>query len=74
MTIEEKLKAYRRKKSKEKMMNSIKSTVRKVFSWNRGDNAGKLAEESSKDEEVRLGRLFLLFSPFVNNARILITL
>lgn len=36
------------------MMNSIKSTVRKVFSWNRGDNAGKLAEESSKDEETQL--------------------
>lgn len=50
MTIDERLKSYRRKKHKEQMTESIKNAVRNIFSSNRNDNT----VESTKEEEVRL--------------------
>lgn len=54
MTVREKLEAYRRKRRREEMMQSIKNTVRSAFSWRRNDEIEKLAGEPTKDEEVRL--------------------
>ncbi|XP_012235968.1 uncharacterized protein Saysd1 [Linepithema humile] len=54
MMIKDRLEAYRRKKQKEKMMKSIKSVVRNIFSWNRNDGIKKSVEESTKEEEVKL--------------------
>lgn len=54
MTIKERLEAYRRKKRREEMMESVKSVVRNMFSWNRNDGVAISIEESTKEEQVRL--------------------
>lgn len=54
MTIKDKLEAYRRKKQKEEMTESIKNVVRNVFLWNRNDGIKTSGKESTKEEEVRL--------------------
>ncbi|XP_070166436.1 uncharacterized protein Saysd1 [Polyergus mexicanus] len=54
MSINERLEAYRRKKYKEKMMETIKSSVINAISWNRNDGSEKSTGELTKDEEVKL--------------------
>ncbi|XP_012060829.1 PREDICTED: uncharacterized protein LOC105624079 [Atta cephalotes] len=53
MTVKERLEAYRRKKRKQEMMESIKSVMRNIFSWNREIRIEKF-EESMKEEQVKL--------------------
>lgn len=57
MIVRERLEAYRRKKRREKIMESIKNTVRKAFVWNRNGGTEKLVEEST-EEKVRLYDVF----------------
>ncbi|CAL1686624.1 unnamed protein product [Lasius platythorax] len=52
MSINERLEAYRRKKHREKMTETIKNAVINAFAWNRNDE--KSAGELTKDEEVKL--------------------
>ncbi|KAL6444832.1 hypothetical protein ACFW04_002103 [Cataglyphis niger] len=54
MSINERLEAYRRKKYKEKMMETIKNSVTNVISWNHNNGSEKSAGELTKDEEVKL--------------------
>lgn len=54
MTVKETLEAYRRRKRREKMMESIKSVMGNIFSWNRKNRIEKSAEESTSDERVKL--------------------
>ncbi|GAB1862728.1 hypothetical protein CAJAP_03807 [Camponotus japonicus] len=54
MSINERLEAYRRKKHREKMTETIKSTVINALPWNRNDGSEKSARELTKDEEVKL--------------------
>ncbi|KYM83586.1 Uncharacterized protein C6orf64 [Atta colombica] len=53
MTVKERLEAYRRKKRRQEMMESIKSVMRNIFSWNREIRIEKF-EESMKEEQVKL--------------------
>lgn len=53
MTVKKRLEAYRRKKRRQEMMESIKSVMRNIFSWNREIRIEKF-EESMKEEQVRL--------------------
>ncbi|KYN26973.1 PREDICTED: uncharacterized protein LOC108757715 [Trachymyrmex cornetzi] len=53
MTVKERLEAYRRKKRRQEMMESIKSVMRNIFSWNREIRIEK-SEESMKEEQVKL--------------------
>lgn len=59
MSINERLEAYRRKKRREKMTETIKSAVMNAFPWNRNDRSEKSARELTKDEEVRLYRIMI---------------
>lgn len=52
MTVEEKLKEYRRSKYKGEITESIKATIENVIPWNRNCETKKLIEESTKKEEV----------------------
>ncbi|XP_050444992.1 uncharacterized protein LOC126848267 [Cataglyphis hispanica] len=54
MSINERLEAYRRKKHKEKIMETIKNSVTNVISWNHNNGSEKSAGELTKDEEVKL--------------------
>lgn len=57
MSVKERLEAYRRKKRREKTMESIKNLIReptKIFSWSRKNGIEKSVEESTSDEQVRL--------------------
>ncbi|XP_012528375.1 uncharacterized protein LOC105832189 [Monomorium pharaonis] len=54
MTVKERLEAYRRKKRKEKTMESIKSVMRNMFTWNRKNRVEIPVEESTKEEQVKL--------------------
>ncbi|EFN66942.1 Uncharacterized protein C6orf64 [Camponotus floridanus] len=54
MSINERLEAYRRKKRREKMTETIKSTVVNALPWNRNDGNEESARELTKDEEVKL--------------------
>ncbi|KAG5313713.1 SMDC1 protein, partial [Acromyrmex insinuator] len=53
MTVKERLEAYRRKKRRQEMMESIKNVMRNIFSWNREIRIEKF-EESMKEEQVKL--------------------
>ncbi|KYN38695.1 Uncharacterized protein C6orf64 [Trachymyrmex septentrionalis] len=53
MTVKERLEAYRRKKRRQEMMESIKSVMTNIFSWNREVRIEKF-EESMKEEQVKL--------------------
>ncbi|EGI66790.1 PREDICTED: uncharacterized protein LOC105144804 [Acromyrmex echinatior] len=53
MTVKERLEAYRRKKRRQEMMESIKNIMRNIFSWNREIRIEKF-EESMKEEQVKL--------------------
>ncbi|XP_024882158.1 uncharacterized protein LOC112461223 [Temnothorax curvispinosus] len=54
MTVKERLEAYRRKKRREETMESIKSVMRNIFSWNRNNRIEKSVEESTSEEQVKL--------------------
>lgn len=54
MTVKERLEAYRRRKRREETMQSIKSVMRNIFSWNRKNEIEKSIEESTSEEQVRL--------------------
>ncbi|KAG5348323.1 SMDC1 protein, partial [Acromyrmex charruanus] len=53
MTVKDRLEAYRRKKRRQEMMESIKNVMRNIFSWNREIRIEKF-EESMKEEQVKL--------------------
>lgn len=53
-TVKERLEAYRRRKRREETMESVKSVMRNMFSWNRKDGVEKSAEESTKEERAKL--------------------
>ncbi|KYM96509.1 PREDICTED: uncharacterized protein LOC108779399 [Cyphomyrmex costatus] len=55
MTVKERLEAYRRKKRRQEMMESIKSVMRNIILWNREDKIEhSFTEESVKEEQVKL--------------------
>ncbi|XP_014477557.1 PREDICTED: uncharacterized protein LOC106745982 [Dinoponera quadriceps] len=56
MTVEEKLKEYRRKKYKEEITESLKAAIGNVFPWNRNTETEKSVEESAEKKEVQLSK------------------
>ncbi|XP_011860174.1 PREDICTED: SAYSvFN domain-containing protein 1 [Vollenhovia emeryi] len=54
MTVKERLEAYRRRKRREEMMQSVKSVMKNIFSWNRQSGIERSIGESTSDEQVQL--------------------